>query len=414
MKTKYWLILVFLMLLYHYNVYFPFLFTHTRKYFFVWGVFLLLSHRRNLVIDIPKKARSSFICSTAVIIIMTIISTFRGELELMAIQIPISFIVNMFAAYPIVYLIYKWSNDVNGKIILNYAITILIFAIVVNNMIAISKLFMPSFYDILMRLQVQDESVSESITIIDAYRLGGWGENLIFSGGPSSALCILLSMYKYCKTSVPYEKVLYAIIMVFVLFSGILIARTTLIGIPLAGLVLVHYIVNVKSFIKTIFIAIILVIITVILFIYITPMLDDKMSKWAFELIFNFMDEGEVSGESANELKGMWDILPTNIDTWLLGDGYFKSSTGNYYKGTDVGVMRIIFFIGLIGLFAIFKLFMVFFLTKKADKDTQALLKVLFIWFVVMNLKGVFLPIHVACLFSIINNLKIKKLYEQT
>ena len=56
-------------------------------------------------------------------------------------------------------------------------------------------------------------------------------------------------------------------------------------------------------------------------------------------------------------------VFPDNLKTWLIGDGYFSNPgeidpyfigeiVGGYYKGTDIGYLRFIFYFGLIGLLA--------------------------------------------------------------
>jgi len=61
-------------------------------------------------------------------------------------------------------------------------------------------------------------------------------------------------------------------------------------------------------------------------------------------------------------------ILPDNMWTWIIGDGYIASTTIDpyyigktwigFYKGTDVGYSRFLFYFGLIGL-TTFSLFFV-------------------------------------------------------
>lgn len=60
-------------------------------------------------------------------------------------------------------------------------------------------------------------------------------------------------------------------------------------------------------------------------------------------------------------------VFPDNPKTWLIGDGYFGSTDANpyyigtrwggFYKGSDVGYSRFLFYFGLCGLLA-FSFFM--------------------------------------------------------
>ena len=55
-------------------------------------------------------------------------------------------------------------------------------------------------------------------------------------------------------------------------------------------------------------------------------------------------------------------IFPDNDKTWIIGDGYFNnpnndinfvgSNPTEFYKGTDIGYLRFIFYFGILGLLA--------------------------------------------------------------
>ena len=79
------------------------------------------------------------------------------------------------------------------------------------------------------------------------------------------------------------------------------------------------------------------------------------------------MEQGEWTVSSNDRLSNMY-VWPDNLQTWLIGDGYFSNPintdpyfigtiTGGYYMGTDVGFLRFIYYFGMIGLTA----FVIFF-----------------------------------------------------
>ena len=95
----------------------------------------------------------------------------------------------------------------------------------------------------------------------------------------------------------------------------------------------------------------------------------------AFRADFRFGFEGFVSlietGEwevSSNEILATMYRFPETLKTWLVGDGYIESANSDpyylgeyylgYYKGTDVGYLRFIYYAGLPFLVA----FLVFFI----------------------------------------------------
>jgi hypothetical protein len=83
--------------------------------------------------------------------------------------------------------------------------------------------------------------------------------------------------------------------------------------------------------------------------------------RFAFEGFFSLAEKGQWETNSNNILKNMV-VFPDNVQTWLIGDGYIENPTWRdpyyvgpsyhgFYKGTDIGYLRFIFYFGVIGLF---------------------------------------------------------------
>lgn len=89
--------------------------------------------------------------------------------------------------------------------------------------------------------------------------------------------------------------------------------------------------------------------------------------RFGFEGFFSFAETGEWRTNSNEILKNMV-VWPDNLKTWIIGDGYLNNpldsnldtfdpyyvgpTYGGYYKGTDIGYLRFIFYFGLTGLIA--------------------------------------------------------------
>ena len=82
--------------------------------------------------------------------------------------------------------------------------------------------------------------------------------------------------------------------------------------------------------------------------------------RFGFEGFFSLAEKGKWETNSNNILKNMV-VFPDNFKTWFTGDGYFENPTymdpyyvgpshGGYYKNTDIGYLRFIFYFGLMGL----------------------------------------------------------------
>lgn len=87
-----------------------------------------------------------------------------------------------------------------------------------------------------------------------------------------------------------------------------------------------------------------------------------KDMRFAFEGFFALFEKGKWDVGSNTQLKNMI-VFPDNFKTWIIGDGYFNNPvnvdpyyvgeiTGGYYKNTDIGYLRFIFYMGVTGLLA--------------------------------------------------------------
>lgn len=92
---------------------------------------------------------------------------------------------------------------------------------------------------------------------------------------------------------------------------------------------------------------IIIVIIFVVTFILLIDVLaDNPVTRWMFEPFINLVKKGEFSSESSTGLKTMYRL--PDLESLWYGDGkYFED--GHYYKHTDVGFLRPIYFWGIFG-----------------------------------------------------------------
>lgn len=73
--------------------------------------------------------------------------------------------------------------------------------------------------------------------------------------------------------------------------------------------------------------------------------------EWVFEIFINMAtnDSLEVESASTNQLLEMY-IWPTDLKTWIIGDGQAVNPSGfGFYKNTDVGYIRSLYYWGVIG-----------------------------------------------------------------
>lgn len=203
----------------------------------------------------------------------------------------------------------------------------------------------------------------------------GIGAGLDTAGTIFSATIILLAtQIKKAQSSghkswIPY----YIFSVIFIALFGNIISRTTSVGLIIAvvyGIYQCRHIrfggPNLKKTATSWMFALGLLLILGSSYMYNND--DDfrKDLRFGFEGFFSLVEHGKWEVSSNDRLATMY-VYPDNLKTWIIGDGYFNNPkntdpyyigeiTGGYYKGSDVGYIRFIFYFGIIGLSA-FSLF---------------------------------------------------------
>lgn len=211
---------------------------------------------------------------------------------------------------------------------------------------------------------------------VEKGRLFGVGCALDVGGGRLGAILIMISYLIY--DCIKYQSSFYKII--FLLFSfffitvvGNMIGRSATVGAALAIIFLIYFLVTDKKIDRrsisrfSLFsgFSLSLCIISCI-FIYNSDNTFRELIRFGFEGFFNFTEKGHFETHSTDLLsQGL--IFPDNLHTWLIGDGYFASGMNDpyyigsedygFYKNTDAGYSRFLFYFGLAGLSTIIGFF---------------------------------------------------------
>ena len=90
--------------------------------------------------------------------------------------------------------------------------------------------------------------------------------------------------------------------------------------------------------------------------------------RFGFEAFFNWVETGEFRTNSTDILMGRMWIWPSDLHTWIFGQGTF----GIYENNTDIGYCNFTLYCGLIGMliFSIFFLYCHFAMAKKYREFT--------------------------------------------
>lgn len=200
-------------------------------------------------------------------------------------------------------------------------------------------------------------------------RLYGIGASLDVAGTRFAAVLIMIVfiMLNYNMDRKYFG--LYIFSFIFITIVGNMIARTTSVGVIIALLYALYiskfhtfHLSSVGCRLWVWMSCAILITIPFVVVAYNTVPEFYRNLRFGFEAFFNFIEEGEWYTASTDTLKSMYEF-PNALKTWIIGDGYFANPinvdpyytgkiTGGFYKSTDVGYLRFIYYFGLIGLVA--------------------------------------------------------------
>lgn len=192
---------------------------------------------------------------------------------------------------------------------------------------------------------------SSIVDSISKFRLIGIGDVRYATGAIQYGLMVwaVIALIKLKNNMFANHSLLSGIIITIFCIAGIMSGRVFFVMVLLS----VWYIYSLnhhklfqstKDFIKFYFPVLL---IGIIAFIYLLSQYEELIN-WAFELFIKYSESGSFESDSTNELKEMY-IFPSDIKTWIIGDGKSLNGDIGFYMETDVGYVRSIFYWGLIG-----------------------------------------------------------------
>lgn len=280
-----------------------------------------------------------------------------------------SYLVSMWvwssAAYVVVSLIRYVHGTVSVYLLCNYLIALC----VAQCVLALTMDMNESVQQFVFSIQV--EGVGEFLD--QKKRLSGLGAALDIAGSRFSAVLIMIS-YLCVNYLKEIRKYLYLYILAFVIIAviGNMIGRTTTVGMLIAIAYLIFGSIflmssEARTYVWSWMSGVLIIAVPVFVYLYNNvPDLYENL-RFGFEGFFSLVEKGRWEVHSNEMLKHGY-IFPDNPKTWLIGDGYFGTTFndpyytgvdwGGFYKGSDVGYSRFLFYFGLAGLGA-FSVFMI-------------------------------------------------------
>ena len=313
--------------------------------------------------SVDKDTLVLFVCAAMVSLAGLISVICNGTFDFAYATYIISMWVWLSAAYVAVTFIRWVHGSVSVYIVCNYLIAIG----TAQCVLALSMEFNAPLREFVYSLL--DEGTVTFMT--DKGRLMGFGIGLDVAGARFAAILIMIPFVcmQYKQKAIQYLP-LYILAFCTICVIGNMIGRTTTVGAVLA---VISFIVFYRFYEMDVFhkrllswtVGLLAVVIPVCVIAYNTVPEFHNLLRFGFEGFFSLAEKGEWEVHS-NEMLKQGYIFPNNPKTWLIGDGYFGSTDSDpyyigrrwagFYKGSDVGYSRFLFYFGLLGLltFSIF------------------------------------------------------------
>lgn len=387
-----------LMFLYLYTISFDFLPYSTTVIFGIFGLgwFSLRFILNKIPIKINKFLITFLFLLSSIGIISIISLAINSTNDIKFISYVFSMIAILFSSYFVVKVLKYIKYETNFKTLVNLIINV----IFLQSIIALSMFLIPELKEFLLGLEQLTMQQYSRISSVSEFRIYGLGASKtmyagIYNGYGLILIAILFRLYKFSSKRLFF--ISFKFMLIFLV--GMMMARTTLVGALLAITIILmpRDLKATLTLVKkrfTFFALVVLIPVSVIGVLFLLSptfkMIAGPALEYGFEMFVNLFNRGSFETASTNELKTLY-VFPTELKTWIIGDGYFSHPTeiGKYYMHTDVGYLRLIYYFGLIGLLSY--LTMHIYLIIKAYKNygvSSHVYMFIIIYFLVLNMKG--------------------------
>lgn len=369
--------------------YFPFEFTflpgvNTKMVLAVIGIMLLSFH---WIEERNNSINRDFISISLWAMVFSLFSLFSVVYNNTTDTVYVTYIVKMWVWYSAAYTVLCLIRKVHGEIYIQQVFHYMAWVCAVQSVLGIVIDNVPIIQ------QVVDSLVLQDITYLHkTHRLYGIGAYFDTAGIRFS--CALLGLgYLLMHVTNENSKKWYWGLFFIIGILGNVMSRTTTIGlvVSIVYMVVINYSLGtginaskMKRIISTMIITGLLA--CVIIYIYDTNPVFRNYMQYGFEVFFNWYGDNEWSTGSTDKLQRMV-VFPDNMKTWFIGDGWFAHPDypNSFYKFTDIGYLRLIFYCGTIGLglFSLFFINCTYLVCCKVRKNTFFFLLLLLIQLIV-------------------------------
>lgn len=305
-----------------------------------------------------------------------------------------SLILGFYFSFLVISLFRNIYNEITTKKIIEYILIAEIIYLVLSLLMFINPSINSSLVS-LLKLNIGAEE--EAYEKIQGLRLLGFGSSFFTSGIINGFVLILLSIYINIYKHTNIMRMLLYLLFILIFIIGMMMARTCLIGAGLAFLIMLRYWTkSVTKFFKTIIIILSIIFTIISIMTKMSQSIAEEvetLTQFAFEIFINYNENGSFSSASSDRLLEMYETIPDNLKTWIIGDAQWTGNDGLYYMNTDVGYFRNIFYFGILGLLSLIWYYLnilryIIIPKKIFGEPSKMICLLLFVYILAINLKG--------------------------
>ena len=317
-------------------------------------IFYVLFHKEMLFSNSSSNGLRPIVASILPFVMVSLITgVLHPDGDWYFLKYGFSVILSYFSVFTPVFFLFKGCGEVKFATVVKYLVACNYIYIIV----ALAMFIIPDIREIALSLLEEEDNTLAALERTEGLRLQAFGTSFFNSGVIEGFFIILLALCVRVDIFNSRWKIFFIISILFFSFLGMLLARTTVIGIAVAFILLIlYYARNTKRMFYEPIMAILLSAVFVGTFVISNPQLTKNFSdvmEWAFEAFYNYKNTGSFETYSSNKTISMYQIIPNDLSTWIIGDGQWIDKSGmGYYMGTDVGWTRQVFFFGLVGVFS--------------------------------------------------------------
>lgn len=264
--------------------------------------------------------------------------------------------------------------------------SLIFFAFFLQSIFIILAIVSPEFYELTtpFRKKIEDHH-------FEAYgRLRGAAISGYQFFGISTMYGIFI-LYCIIENKIKGSKKLFAFLLIII--TGLISGRFTIVAILLGFFVKFIFNSTLKKQIKMLIkFSFIFILLSLTLYYSYENYLDEntknRINFYLVSPVEGYFNSGELSTTSTDTVLNMYESF--NLENILTGDGRYEQEFGHgYYGKVDVGYLRILYYYGVFGLLTLFGIqYLLITRLLKLPKDKIFFSKVLFVYFIILNLKG--------------------------